>query len=453
MSDQSMEANQPFAREQELDFLELHVKEALDRARRAGASEAEISAHSSQGLSVMTRLGEVETLEHMQDRGIDVTVYIGQRKGHASCADLRRQSVLDSVDRALDIARFMQEDKFNGLADAKLMATEFPDLDLWHPTKMDAESAIERALTCEAAGRADSRITNSEGASINAGLGLSVYGNSNGFIGRSSGTHYSQSCVLLAGKGDGMLRDYHYDSRRSLDDLEAPEETGREAARRTIRRLNARQLPTATMPVLFAPEVAKGLVGHLIGAISGSALYRNASFLKDQVGTRLFPAWLNVSERPFLSRGASSASFDAEGVATSERNIVDAGILMSYVLGSYSSRRLGLKTTGNAGGVRNLLLHPGGEGSDDLVATIKRGFYVTEVMGQGVNLITGDYSRGASGFLIENGQISYPVEEVTIAGNLREMFLNVLGVGSAIDTRGNIHSGEVLISQMTVAGE
>jgi PmbA protein len=250
-----------------------------------------------------------------------------------------------------------------------------------------------------------------------------------------------------------MQRDYHYDSRRSLDDLEAPEETGREAARRTIRRLNARQLPTATMPVLFSPEVAKGLVGHLIGAISGSALYRNASFLKDQVGTRLFPAWLNVSERPFLLRGASSASFDAEGVATSERNIVDAGILMSYVLGSYSSRRLGLKTTGNAGGVRNLLLHPGGEGSDDLVATIKKGLYVTEVMGQGVNLITGDYSRGASGFLIENGQISYPVEEVTIAGNLREMFLNVLGVGSAIDTRGNIHSGEVLISQMTVAGE
>lgn len=448
-----MEANQPFAREQELDFLELHVQEALDRARRAGASEAEISAHSSQGLSVMTRLGEVETLEHMQDRGIDVTVYMGHRKGHASCADLRRQSVLDSVDRALDIARFMQEDKHNGLADAQLMATEFPELDLWHPTKMDAESAIERALACEDAGRADTRITNSEGASISAGLGLSVYGNSNGFIGRSSGTHYSQSCVLLAGKGDGMQRDYYYDSRRSLDDLESPEETGREAARRTIRRLNARQLPTGTLPVLFSPEVAKGLVGHLIGAISGSALYRNASFLKDQVGTRLFPEWLNVSERPFLLRGASSASFDSEGVATSERNIIDAGVLMSYVLGSYSSRRLGLKTTGNAGGVRNLLLHPGGEGSDDLLATVQRGFYVTEVMGQGVNLITGDYSRGASGFLIENGQISHPVEEVTIAGNLREMFLNILGVGNHIDTRGNIHSGEVLISQMTVAGE
>jgi len=453
MSDQSMEAQPLFDREQELNFLELHVQEALDRARRAGASQAEISAHSSQGLSVMTRLGEVETLEHMQDRGIEVTVYIGHRKGNASCADLRRQSVLDSVDRALDIARFMQEDKFNGLADTQLLATEFPDLDLWHPTRMDAESAIERALVCEEAGRADPRITNSEGASINAGLGLNVYGNSNGFVGRSAGTHYSQSCVLLAGKGDGMQRDYHYDSRRNLGDLEAPEETGREAARRTIRRLNACQLPTGSMPVLFSPEVAKGLIGHLVGAISGSALYRNASFLKDQVGTRLFPDWLNLSERPFLLRGANSASFDSEGVATRERNIVDAGVLQSYVLASYSSRRLGLKTTGNAGGVRNLLLRPGGEASDDLVSTIQRGFYVTEVMGQGVNLITGDYSRGASGFLIENGQISHPVEEVTIAGDLRDMFLNVQGVGSAVDTRGNIHSGEVLISSMTVAGE
>jgi len=249
-----------------------------------------------------------------------------------------------------------------------------------------------------------------------------------------------------------MQRDYHYDSRRNLEDLEAPEETGRKAASRTIRRLNARQLPTGSMPVLFSPEVAKSLLGHLVGAISGSALYRNASFLKDQVGERLFPDWLNLSERPFLLRGANSACFDSEGVATRERNIVDAGVLQSYVLASYSSRRLGLTTTGNAGGVRNLLLRPGGDGNDNLLATIQRGFYVTEVMGQGVNLITGDYSRGASGFLIENGQISHPVEEVTIAGDLRQMFLNVLATGSALDTRGNIHSGEVLIERMTVAG-
>jgi PmbA protein len=453
MPDLSMEARPSFDREKELDFLEAHVREALERARKAGADEAEISAHSSQGLSVMTRLGAVETLEHMQDRGIDVTVYIGRRKGHASCADLRRQSILDSVDRALDIARFMQEDSCNGLADAELMATEFPDLDLWHPTRMDAESAIERALACEEAGRADPLITNSEGASVNAGLGLSVYGNSNGFLGRSSGTHYSQSCVLLAGKGDGMQRDYHYDSRRCLDDLEAPEETGREAARRTVRRLDSRRLPTGTMPVLFSPETAKSLMGHLVGAISGSALYRNASFLKDHAGTRLFPDWLILEERPFLPRGAGSASFDNEGVVTRERRIVDAGILTSYVLGSYSARRLGLQTTGNAGGVRNLLLHPGGEGSDDLPGEVERGLYVTEVMGQGVNLITGDYSRGASGFLIENGRLAHPVEQVTIAGNLRDMFLNIRGTGSAIDTRGNIHAGELLIGQMTVAGE
>lgn len=453
MSDQSMEARPSFDRETELNFLETHVQEALERARRAGASQAEISAHSSQGIAVLARLGEVETLEHMQDRGIDVTVYLGHKKGQASCADLRRQSVLDSVDRALDIAHFMQEDKYNGLAEAELMAQEFPDLDLWHPATMDAASAIDRALICEDAGRADPKITNSEGASVNAGMGMNVYGNSNGFIGRSSGTHYSQSCILLAGQGDGMQRDYHYDSRRNLDDMEDPVLTGREAARRTIRRLDARQLPTGEMPILLSAEVAKGLVGHLIGAISGSALYRNASFLKDQAGNRIFPEWLTISERPFLQRGSNSASFDSEGVATRERNIVEAGVLQSYVLASYSARRLGLKTTGNAGGVRNLLLHPGGEQSEDLMGEMEHGFYVTEVMGQGVNLITGDYSRGAAGFLVENGRISYPIEEVTIAGNLRDMFQNIIATGSKIDTRGGIHAGELLISSMTVAGE
>jgi PmbA protein len=453
MSDQSMEARQFFDRTREFDFLEDHVQEALGRAREAGASGVEVSAHSSQGLSVMVRLGEVETLEHMQDRGIDVTVFLGHRKGHASCADLRRQSVLDSVDRALDIARFMQEDPYNGLAEPELMATEFPDLDLWHPTSIDAEQGIARALACEVAGRSDERITNSEGASVNAGLGLNVYGNSHGFVGRSAGTHYSQSCVLLAGEGDGMQRDYSYDSRRSMSDLEAPEVTGKEAARRTIRRLDARQLPTGEMPILFSPDVAKGLVGHLVGAVSGSALYRNASFLKDQVGERLFPEWLNIIERPHLMKGAHSASFDSEGVITRERNLIEGGVLNSYVLSSYSARRLGLKTTGNAGGVRNLLLNPGGEGCGDLIAAMHDGFYVTEVMGQGVNLITGDYSRGAAGFLIKNGKISFPVEEVTIAGNLRDMFLNIVGCGQKLDTRGNVHAGELLISGMTVAGE
>lgn len=452
MNDSSMVTQPPLDREAELDALEAHVGEALRQAGRLGATDAEVSAHSSQGISAGVRLGEVETLEHMQDRGISVTVLIGRRKGHASSADLRPESIASCVRHAADIARYTQEDPCNGLADPALLAIEQPDLDLWHPSAVDAGAAIERALACEAAGRADSRISNSEGAAFNAGLGLSVYGNSNGFTGRSSGTQYSQSCILLAGEGDGMQRDYSYDSRRSMDDLESPEETGAEAARRTVRRLGASQLPTAEMPVLFAPHIASGLIGHLVGAISGSALYRNASFLKGRAGEKLFPRWLRLDERPFLTRGPGSASFDAEGVATRERSIVEDGVLTGYVLSSYSARRLGLETTANAGGVRNLLLAPGGEGEGDLLANLEEGLYITEVMGQGVNLVTGDYSRGASGFLVRNGKLVQPVEEVTIAGNLENMFADIVAAGSDIDTRGNLHCGSVLLRRMVVAG-
>jgi len=447
-----MVTQQLLNRETELDMLESHVGDALRLARKAGASDAEVSAHTSQGLSVSARLGEVETLEHMQDRSISVTVFLGMRKGHANSANLRRESIQDCVSHAVDIARYTQEDKANGLADRSRLAVEFPDLDLWHPVAMDAGAAIDRALACEAAGRSNQQINNSEGASFNAGLGLGVYGNSNGFIGRKGGTSYSQSCILLAGEGDGMQRDYSFDSRRCFADLESPETTGVEAARRTVRRLGASQLPTSGMPVLFAPDVASGLVGHLVGAISGSALYRNASFLKDMAGESLFPGWVNILERPWLPRGAASAAFDAEGVATRERRIIDSGVLGGYVLSSYSARRLGLETSGNAGGVRNLLLEPGGEGCADLVRQMGDGFYVTEVMGQGISMVTGDYSRGASGFLVKNGEIAHPVEEVTIAGNLRDMFMNVVAAGEDIDTRGNIHAGSVLISTMMVAG-
>ena len=275
MSDLSMVTQPYLDREEELSILESHVRGALHRARDAGASDAEASAYTSQGLSVAVRLGEVETLEHMQDRGVNITVFFGQRKGNASSADLREDSINACVDHATEIARYTQDDSSNGLADPSLMATDFPDLDLWHPSMMDAETAIERALACEAAGRADSRISNSEGASVNAGLGMTVYGNSNGFRGRSAGTRYSQACILIAGDGAGMQRDYSFDSRRCLDDIESPEVTGEEAARRTVRRLGASQIKTEELPVLLSPEVAKGLVGHLIGAISGAALYRN----------------------------------------------------------------------------------------------------------------------------------------------------------------------------------
>lgn len=452
MSDQSMVTQPELNREAELDLLEGHVREALRLASKAGADQAEVSAHAHQGLSVQARLGEVETLERMQDRGLSITVFLGKRKGYATCADLRTQTIADCVRYAIEIARYTQDDAANGLADPSEMATEFPDLDLWHPVAMDASAAIDRALACEAAGRSNEKVTNSEGASFEAGLGLGIYGNSNGFIGRSAGTRYSQSCVLLAGVGDGMQRDYSYDSRRCFDDLEPPEKTGTEAALRTVRRLGARQLPTSEMPVLFAPEVAQGLVGHLVAAISGSSLYRNASFLKDRAGDVIFPGWVNVLERPLLRRGAGSASFDSDGVATRERLIIDSGRLEGYALSTYSARRLGLKTTANGGGVRNLLLEPGGECKTDLIRHMRNGLYVTEVMGQGVSIVTGDYSRGASGFLVENGEISCPVEEVTIAGNLRDIFMNMSAAGADIDTRGNIHTGSVLIETMMVAG-
>ncbi len=439
-------------RETELDELQDHVEHALRRATAGGCTAAEVSAHASQGLAVNVRMGEVETLEHMRDRSLGITVYLDGRKGHATCADLERGSIDTCVDRALDIARYTEEDRCNGLADPELMAGEFPDLDLWHPVPLDAGSAIERALACESAGLSKPGITNSEGGSFEAGLGLGVYANTHGFVGRSGGTHYSQSCVLIAGNGDGMQRDYSYDSRRCFTDLEQPEATGEEAARRTLARLGARQLPTGRMPVLLSPEVARGFFGHLIGAVSGTALYRNASFLKDCAGERLFPEWVRVCERPRLARGAGSAAFDGEGVTTRDRDLVADGVLQGYVLSSYSARRLGLETTGNAGGVRNLIVQPGGESPAGLLGAMGSGFYVTEVMGQGVSLVTGDYSRGAAGFRVEGGEVGDAVEEVTIAGNLRDLFAALAGAGERLDTRGNVQVGEVLIGSMTVAG-
>ena len=452
MTDADRVAQPPLDRDEELDALELVVAGALERARKAGCDSAEVSAHSSQGLIASVRLGEVETLERTQDRGVGVTVFLGHQKGHSSSADLRPETIADCVDRAVDIARFTEEDPCNGLAEAKLMASAFPELDLWHPESLDAQRAIDRALACEQAGRDDPGIRNSEGAQFNAGLALGVYGNSHGFRGRSSGTRFGQSCVLIAGEGDRMQRDYSFDGRRSLSDLEAPEVTGREAASRTIRRLGARQIPTARMAVVLAPEVAKGLFGHLISAISGSSLYRNASFLKDSLGEQLFPDWLNVRERPLLRKGSGSAAFDAEGVATRERCIVNGGVLDGFVLSSYSARRLGTETTANAGGVRNLLIEPGGESLEDPIAAVEDGLYVTEVMGQGVSIVTGDYSRGAAGLRIRNGQLGEPVEEVTIAANLRDMFAGIRSCGAVIDDRGNVHCGPVLIEEMMIAG-
>lgn len=439
-------------RDPELDELAWHVEDAIERAGELGVDEVEAHASMHAGVSVNVRLGEVETLEHTRDRGISVTVYIDRRKGHASSADLQAGSVGECVRRAVEIAGFTQEDRCNGLADPGRLATQVPDLDLWHPRPLDVEEAIGRALECESAGRADPRITNSEGAASSSHVGLAVYGNSNGFIGRSSGTRYGQNCVLIAGEGEKMQRDYWYDSRRRFSDLELPVETGQKAAERTIRRLGACQVPTVKSPVLFVPEVARGLIGHFISAISGGALYRNASFLKDSLGESLFPEWLSIGEHPFIPGASGSAAFDAEGVATAERNIVDSGVLQGYVLSSYSARRLGLETTGNAGGVHNLRPSGNEQALDDLVAGMGTGLMVTEVMGQGVSIVTGDYSRGATGFWVENGKVMHPVEEVTIAGNLRDMYAGILALGDDRDERANIQTGSILVGEMTIAG-
>jgi PmbA protein len=452
MIDSSMVAQGVPDRDQELSGLVDSAQAAIDHARSLGAESSEVSANSHYGLDVNVRLGEVETLEHSRDHGLGISVYIGNSKGHASSGDLRPESIRGCVEKAIDIARFTQADKCNGLAPTDRLASEFPDFDLWHPRPLDAELTIERALACEAAGLENTKISNSDGASASASFGLNVYANSNGFVGRRDGTRYGQSCVLIAGEGDSMQRDYWYDSRRAFADLEGADATGREAARRTAMRLGARKIPTCEVPILFAPEIARGLVSHFLGAISGGALYRKASFLQDTAGQKLFPGWMKMSERPFIPRGPASAAFDAEGVATRERELIENGILTGYVLGSYSACRLGLETTGNAGGVHNLIIEPGQFSAQDLMQQMGTGLLVTEVMGQGVSIVTGDYSRGASGFWVENGEIQFPVDEVTIAGNLKDMFMDIEAVGTDIDDRSGIQTGSILMGKMTVAG-
>ena len=443
---------------QDLDRLAELAEDVIRRARAAGASQAEVSASVDTGLNVNVRLGEVETVERTRDRGFGLTVYFGQRKGSASTADLNPDSIQATLDQACAIARYTEEDPAAGLADADRMAKDFPDLDLWHPWDIDTAGAIALGQRIEAAGRAHEGITNSDGAAVQMGESLSVYANSHGFIGCERGTRHSLSVSLIAGQGDGMQRDYWYDSVRAPADLMDAKALGDKAAQRTLSRLDARSLSTRECPVLFAPEIARGLVGHLVGAVSGGALYRRASFLLDHAGKAIMPAWLNIVERPHVKRGQASGNFDAEGVATADSTLVESGVLARYVLGSYSARKLGLASTGNAGGIHNLIVEPGavdGENSDfaGMLRRLGTGLLVTEVMGQGVNSITGDYSRGAAGFWVENGEIAYPVEEITIAANLRDMFAGIVAVGTDVDHRSHILTGSILVGRMTVAGE
>lgn len=429
---------------------------ALAEARRQGASQTEADVSVSQGLSVNVRLGEVDTVEYQRDRGLAVTVYFGKRKGAASTADLTAAAVRETVEKACAIARYTAEDPYAGLIEPELLAREVPDLDLDHPWELTPERAIELARDCEAAGLGvDARVSNSEGASVNAQRATGVYGNSLGFLAGYSSTSHSISCSLVAQDGEDMQRDYWYTLARDPGDLEDVVSIGRTAGERALARLGARRLTTRKAPVAFTPDLARGLFRSFVGAISGPSQYRKASFLLNAAGEEIFPRFLSMQERPHLPKALASSPFDHEGAATHDRDLVSSGVLEGYVLGSYSARRLGLKSTGNAGGIHNLIVtssHPALE-TQAFLARLGTGLLVTELMGQGVNGVTGDYSRGASGFWVEGGALAYPVQEITIAGNLKPMFRDIVALGSDVDPRGGIRTGSVLIGEMTIAGE
>ncbi len=438
----------------ELDDLKGLAVQVLEEAKRQGATSAEVDISVDSGLSVTARLGDVETLEHHKDQGVAVTVYLDTRKGSSSTSDLRAASLKETVCAACRIARYTAEDPCAGLPDAELMARDWPDLDLDHPWALDAEQAIDIAIECEAAARGlDKRITNSDGATVSRLRGTSVYANSHGFIGAYRATRHSLSCALIGQQNGHMQRDYWYSVARDNTLLDSPAMVGRIAAERTVRRLGARRLGTCQAPVIFEAGVARSLLGHFIGAISGGALYRKASFLMNHAGRPVFPSFVHIHEQPHIKGAMGSAPFDDEGVATKARDLVADGVLQGYVLSSYSARRLGLQSTGNAGGVHNLIIDPGEHDLGGLLKSMDTGLLVTELIGHGVNTVTGDYSRGAAGFWVKGGEIQYPVEEITIAGNLRDMFRHIQAVGNDVDKRGNIRSGSILIERMTVAGE
>jgi len=433
--------------------LESIVAETLDEARARGVDQAEVAVSHDLGLSATARLGDVEHLEYTNDRGIGITVYCGSRKGSASTSDISQGAIREAVGKACTFATFTASDKHAGLADADRMATEFPDLQLDHPWTLDATAAIDMAIACEAAAlKFDKRITNSEGASVWTNRGVRAYGNTHGFIGSYAKTGHGISCSVLGEADDDMQRDYFYSASRDPAELEAAEKIGETAASRAVRRLGARKIATTKAPVLFIPELARGFIGHAMGAIAGGAQYRRSSFLLDAAGEKIFPDFISIEERPHISKGMASAPYDSEGVATWDRDIVAGGVLQGYILSSYSARRLGLETTANAGGAQNLIV-PGNAGNlETLLADMGTGLLVEELIGYGVNAVTGDYSRGAVGQWVENGEIQYPVHEVTIAGNLRDLYSRIVAVGCDQDQRGGIRCGSILVDGMTIAG-
>lgn len=433
--------------------LENVVKLALDEARSLGVDQAEVAASHDQGLAATARLGDVENLEYTNDRGVGITVYKNSCKGSASTSDIAPDAIREAVAKACTFAEVTASDQYAGLADAELMCTDIKDLVLDHPWAIEAGDAIKLAIEAEAAAlKFDKRISNSEGATVSTNRGTRAYGNTHGFVGSFSRTSHNITCVVLAESDGVMQRDYHYTSSRDPDDLAPPESVGRTAAQQVVNRLGARKIKTTRAPVLYVPEIARGFIGHAIGAIAGGAQYRRSSFLLDAVGEKIFPDFVTIRERPHLLKAMASAPYDAEGVATYDREIVADGVLQSYVLSSYSARRLGLETTANAGGAQNLVVPGSDNDKESLIKEMGTGFLVEELIGQGVNGVTGDYSRGAVGQWVENGEIQYPVHEVTIAGNLRELYSRIAAIGNDQDMRGGIRCGSILVEEMTIAG-
>jgi len=444
---------------QGFSFSQAHLAEIatdiLRYAKKHGASSCETDVSEGFGQSVTVRCGEVETIEYNRDKGVGVTVYLGQQRGYASTSDFSKKALKATVDAALSIARFTAPDPCAGLADAALMAKakDLPELDLFHPWNIDVAQAIELARRCEDAAFAVSpKISNSEGANTSIQQSHFVSANSHGFLGGYATTRHGLSCSVIAGEGDGMQREYWYDSRRDPAELMAAEDVGRLAGERALARLGAKKIRTCEVPVLFEAQLAVALVGNFVQAVSGGALYRKSSFLLDSLGKQVFSPVVSIAERPHLKKAFGSSPFDSDGVATRDREVVTDGVLNGYFLSAYSARKLGLQTTANAGGSHNLLVKPGQHDLAGLIKQMDRGLLVTELLGHGVNYVTGDYSRGAAGFWVENGVIQYPVHEITIAGNLKDMLMGIREIGNDVLVRGSKHCGSILVDRMTVAG-
>jgi PmbA protein len=435
------------------DALRNIAQDMLDYAKQRGASAASIEVSEGFGQGVTVRQGVVETIEYNRDKGLGITVYIGQQRGNASTSDFAPQAMRDTVDAALSIARYTAKDDYAGLPDADMLARDCPDMDLYHPWDLPVDAAIALAQQCEqAALDTDTRISNSEGATVNLHEAQFISANSMGFIGGFPTSRHSLSCAVIAGPDDAMERDYWYAVARDAKDLLSARQVGHIAAERAVRRLNARQLETMQVPVLFEAPIASGLLGSFVSAVSGGSLYRKSSFLLDQLDQTIFAPHINISDVPDIRKGLASSPFDDEGVQTQRRVIVENGVLRGYFLGSYAARKLGLRSTGNAGGNHNLILQSGELDFAGLLKTMSRGLLVTELLGQGVNAVTGDYSRGAAGFWVEHGEIQYPVQEITIAGNLKDMFRNIVAVGNDVLVQGSRQCGSILVEGMTIAG-